>query len=42
MLADAQAVGGLQAMRDSERRAVRVDLGSNPEVAKRRRADDLA
>ena len=42
VLADAQAVGDLQALRASERRAVRVDLGSNPEVGIRRMADQLA
>ncbi len=41
MLANAQAVGYLQALRASERRAVRVDLGSNPEVGIRRMADEV-
>ena len=42
VLADAQAVGDLRALRGSERRAVRVDLGSNPEDAIRRLVDELA
>ena len=42
VLADAQAVGDLQALRASERRAVRVDVGSNPELGISRLADDLA
>ena len=41
VLADGQAVGDLQALRASERRAVRVDLGSNPEVGIRRMADEV-
>ena len=41
VLADAQAVGDLQALRASERRAVRTDLGSNPEAAIRGMADEL-
>ena len=41
VLADAQAVGDLQALRASERRAVRVDVGSDPEIGIRRLADDL-
>ena len=42
VLADAQAVGDLQALRTSERRAVRVDLGSNPEAGILRMADEVA
>ena len=42
VLADGQAVGDLQALRASERRAVRVDLGSNPDVGIRRMAEELA
>ncbi len=42
VLADGQAVGDLQALRASERRAVRVDLGSNPQAGIRRMADELA
>lgn len=42
VLADSQAVGDLEALRASERRAVRVDLGTNPEEAIRRLVDDLA
>ena len=42
VLADGQAVGDLQALRASERRAVRVDLGSNPEVGIRRMAEEVA
>ncbi len=41
VLADGQAVGDLQALRASERRAVRVDLGSNPEAGLRRMADEV-
>ena len=41
-LADAQALGDLQALRASERRAVRVHLSSNPEESIRGMADDLA
>ncbi len=41
VLADAQALGDLQALRASGRRAVRVDLGSNPEAGIRRMADEL-
>ena len=41
VLADGQAVGDLQALRASERRAVRTDLGSNPEAAIRGMADEL-
>ncbi len=42
VLVDAQAVGDLQALRASERRAVRVDLGSDPEAGIRRMADEVA
>ena len=42
VLADAQAVGDLQALRASERRAVRGDLGSNPAVGIHRLADELS
>ena len=42
VLADAQALGDLQALRASERRAVRVDLGSNPEVGIHMLADQVA
>ncbi len=42
VLADGQAVGDLQALRASERRAVRVDLGSDPEEGIRRMADEVA
>ena len=41
VLADAQAVGDLQALRASGRRAVRVDAGSSPEVGIRRMAGEL-
>ncbi len=41
VLADVQAVGDLQALRTSERRAVRVHLGSNPEAARRRLAEEV-
>ena len=41
VLADGQALGDLQALRASERRAVRVDLGSNPEAGIRRMADEV-
>ena len=41
VLADAQAVGDLRALRDSQRRGVRVDLGSNPEEAIRKIADKV-
>ena len=42
VLADAQAVGDLQALLASERRAVRGDLGSNPAVGIHRLADELS
>ena len=42
VLADAQAVGDLKALRASERRAIRVDLGSDYEVAIHRLAEELA
>ena len=42
VLADGQAVGDLQALRASERRAVRVDLGSDPAEAIRSMAEELA
>ena len=42
LLADAQAVGDLQALRGSKRRAVRVDLGSDPEAGMQRMIDGLA
>ena len=42
VLADGQAVGDLQALRAAERRAVRVDLGSNPDVGIRRMAEEVA
>ncbi len=42
VLADGQAVGDLKALRASERRAVRVDLGSDPEEGIRRMADEVA
>ena len=42
VLADAQAVGDLQALRASGRRAARVDLGSNPEAGIRRMAEEVA
>ena len=42
VLADAQALGDLQALRASGRRVVRVDAGANPEQAIRKMADDLA
>ena len=41
VLADAQAVGDLQALKAAKRRAVRVHLGSNPEVGIRSMADEL-
>ena len=41
VLADAQATGDIQALRESGRRAVRVDLGSNPVEAIRRMVDEL-
>ncbi|NQW23683.1 MAG: glucose-6-phosphate isomerase [SAR202 cluster bacterium] len=41
VLADAQAVGDLQALRASGRRAVRVDLGASPQVGIRRMANEL-
>jgi len=42
VLADGQAVGDLQALLASQRRAVRVDLGTNPEAAIRGMADEVA
>ena len=42
VLADAQALGDLQALRASGRRAVRIDAGSSPEDAIRRMAEDVA
>ena len=42
VLADGQAVGDLQALRASERRAVRVDLGSDSEAGIRRMAEEVA
>ena len=42
VLADGQAVGDLQALRASERRAVRVDLGSDHEASIRGMADEVA
>ncbi len=42
VLADAQALGDLQALRASKRRAVRLDLGSNPEVGIRRMVDEVS
>jgi len=42
VLADAQAVGDLQALRASERRAVRVHVGTDPEEGIRRMADEVA
>ena len=42
VLADAQAVGDLRALRGSGRRAVRVNLGSDPEEAIRRLVQGLA
>ena len=41
VLADSQAVGDLLALRASQRRAVRVDLGSNPEAGIRRLVNEL-
>lgn len=41
VLADGQAVGDLRALRSSERRAVRVDLGSDPEAGIRGMADEV-
>ena len=41
VLADAQAVGDLQALKASERRAVRVHLGTDPEGGIHRLADEL-
>ena len=41
VLADAQAVGDLRALRSSGRRVVRIDLGSNPEEAVLRLVSDL-
>ena len=42
VLADAQAVGDLQALRAAKRRAVRVALGSNAEMGIRKITDDVA
>ena len=42
VLADAQALGDLQALRASERRAARVGLGSNPEEGIRRMVDEVS
>jgi len=42
VLADSQAVGDLQALLASRRRAVRVDLGTNPEAAIRGMAGEVA
>ena len=42
VLAGAQALGDLQALRASGRRAVRVDVGSSPEQGIRRMAEDVA
>ena len=42
VLADAQALGDLQALRAAKRRAVRVHLGYDPEEGIRRMADELA
>ena len=42
VLADGQAVGDLQALLASQRRAVRVDLGTNPEAAIRGMAGEVA
>ena len=41
-LADAQALGDLRALQASKRRAVRVDLGLDPEAGIRRMAGELA
>ena len=41
VLVDARALGDLQALRASGRRAVRVDVGPNPEEAIRRIADEV-
>ena len=41
VLADAQAVGDLQALRGAGRRAVRLDLGSDPEEAIRRLTGEI-
>ena len=41
VLADAQALGDLQALRSSDRRAVRVDVGSTPEQGIRKMAEEL-
>ncbi len=41
VLADGQAVGDLRALRASERRAIRVDLGSNSEASIRGMADEV-
>ena len=41
-LADAQALGDLQALRTAGRRSVRVDAGSSPEQGIRRISEDLA
>ena len=42
VLADAQALGDLRALRASGRRAVRVDAGSSPAAAIRRMTEELA
>ena len=42
VLADAQAVGDLKALRAANRRVGRIDLGSNPEASIRRLADQVA
>jgi len=42
VLAGAQALGDLQALRASGRRAVRVDVGSSPELGIRMMAEDVA
>jgi hypothetical protein len=41
-LADAQALGDLQALRAAGRRSIRVDVGSNPEQAIRKMTKELA
>ena len=41
VLADAQAVGDLRALRASQRRAVRAGLGSNPEASIRKMAGEV-
>jgi len=42
VLADAQALGDLQALRSSVRRAVRVDVGSDPTAGLQKLVDDVA